>query len=68
MYINEDGKDRSFPVTYLSGAAASKPMIIRGRTTKASLSFTSTAKVVTVQMEDYSGNRSPLVYLRGQAH
>ncbi|WP_081972170.1 endo-beta-N-acetylglucosaminidase [Paenibacillus borealis] len=66
MYINEDGKDRSFPVTYLSDAAANKPMIIRGRTTKASLSFTSTAKVVTAVMEDYSGNKSRPVYLRGR--
>ncbi|WP_086074472.1 endo-beta-N-acetylglucosaminidase [Paenibacillus camerounensis] len=68
MYINEDGKDKSFPVTYLSGSAANKPMIIRGRTTKSSLSFTSTAKVVTAVMEDYSGNKSEPVYLRGPYH
>lgn len=66
MYINEDGQNRSFPVTYLSGAAGMKPMIIRGRTTKAALSFTSTAATVTVVMEDYSGNKSQPVYLKGQ--
>ncbi|QUL53214.1 S-layer homology domain-containing protein [Paenibacillus tritici] len=65
LYINEDGKDRSFPVTYFSGDAANRPMIIRGRTTKASLSFTSTAKVVTAVMEDYSGNKSQPLYLKG---
>lgn len=67
MYINEDGQNRSFPVTYISGADGMKPMIIRGRTTKAALSFNSTAATVTVVMEDYSGNKSQPVYLRGQA-
>lgn len=57
MYVYEDGVPKSFAVTYFSGAAAQRPMIIRGRTTKASLSFTST-KAVTVVMEDYSGNKS----------
>ncbi|MEK5491914.1 S-layer homology domain-containing protein [Paenibacillus sp. FSL R7-0297] len=57
MYVYEDGVPKSFAVTYFSGAAAQKPMIIRGRTTKASLSLTST-KAVTVVMEDYSGNKS----------
>ncbi|WNS44085.1 endo-beta-N-acetylglucosaminidase [Paenibacillus sp. MMS20-IR301] len=57
MYVYEDGAPKSFAVTYFSGTAAQRPMIIRGRTTKASLSFTST-KAVTVVMEDYSGNKS----------
>lgn len=62
MYVYEDGNPKSFATTYSSG---NKPMIIRGRTTKASLSFTSTAKVVHVVMEDYAGNRSKPVYLKG---
>ncbi|MEK5238895.1 hypothetical protein NST99_24700 [Paenibacillus sp. FSL L8-0470] len=63
LYIYEDGVAKSFPTTYSSG---DKPMIIRGRTTKASLSFTSTARVVTAVMEDYNGNRSEPLYLRGK--
>lgn len=58
MYVLEDGVQRSFPVTYFSGAAANRDRIIRGRTTKASLSFVSTARNVSIVMEDYAGNRS----------
>ncbi|MFC3803482.1 S-layer homology domain-containing protein [Cohnella sp. GCM10012308] len=65
MYVYQDGTPKSFAVTYLSGASANKPMIIRGRTTKASLSFASTAQVVSVVMEDYAGNTSEPLYLRG---
>ncbi|MFC4301834.1 hypothetical protein ACFO1S_00105 [Cohnella boryungensis] len=63
MYIYENGVARSFPTTYSTGNQAK---IIRGRTTKAALSFTSTATTVTVVMEDYAGNLSTPVYLRGQ--
>ncbi|AZN42923.1 endo-beta-N-acetylglucosaminidase [Paenibacillus albus] len=62
VYIYEDGKPKLFATTYSVG---NKPMIIRGRSTKASLSFTSTAKVVSAVMEDYSGNQSTPVYLKG---
>ncbi|MNI39921.1 Fibronectin type III domain protein [compost metagenome] len=62
LYVYEDGVAKSFATTYSSG---NKPMIVRGRTTKASLSFRSTAKVVYVVMEDYAGNRSESVYLKG---
>ncbi|MNC46043.1 hypothetical protein D3C75_950380 [compost metagenome] len=65
MYVYEDGIQKSFPVTYFSGSAANRDRIIRGRTTKASLSFTTKAKLVYVIMEDYAGNRSERVYLRG---
>lgn len=64
MYVYEDGELRSFPTTYNVGE---KDRIIRGRTTKDSLSFTSTAQNVYVVMEDYAGNRSEPVYLRGSA-
>ncbi|KWX78531.1 hypothetical protein AMQ84_09230 [Paenibacillus riograndensis] len=62
LYVYEDGAAKSFATTYSSG---NKPMIVRGRTTKASLSFRSTANVVYVVMEDYAGNRSEPVYLKG---
>ncbi|WP_245251022.1 endo-beta-N-acetylglucosaminidase [Paenibacillus turicensis] len=65
MYVYEDGVRKSFPVTYFSGNAANRDKIIRGRTTKASLSFTSHAEVMYVVMEDYAGNLSERVYLRG---
>jgi len=61
LYVYENGTARSFDTTYGTG---SKPMIIRGRSTKASLSFTSTAASVYVVMEDYSGNKSAPLYLR----
>lgn len=64
MYVYEDGKLREFPTTYNVG---NKDRIIRGRTTKASLKFTSTAQNVYVVMEDYAGNRSEPVYLKGKA-
>nr|WP_246096490.1 hypothetical protein [Paenibacillus sinopodophylli] len=63
MYFYENGVAKSFATTYSSGNQAK---IIRGRTTKASLSFTSTAQNVYVVMEDYAGNLSTRVYLRGQ--
>lgn len=62
LYVYEDGAAKSFATTYSSG---NKPMIVRGRTTKASLSFRTTANVVYVVMEDYAGNRSEPVYLKG---
>lgn len=63
MYVYEDGELKSFPTTYSVG---NKDRIIRGRTTKASLSFTSTAQNVYVIMEDYGGNKSEPVYLKGE--
>ncbi|WP_081671759.1 endo-beta-N-acetylglucosaminidase [Paenibacillus antibioticophila] len=66
MYFYEDGELKNFPVTYISGAAGNKDRIIRGRTTKASLSFSSTAENIYVVMEDYAGNKSAPVYLRGK--
>lgn len=63
MYVYEDGALRSFPTTYSVG---DKDRIIRGRTTKASLRFTSAASNVYVIMEDYAGNKSAPVYLRGE--
>lgn len=62
LYVYEDGVLRSFPTTYSVG---NKDRIIRGRTTKASLSFNSTAANVYVIMEDYAGNQSEPVYLKG---
>lgn len=62
MYVYEDGVLKSFPTTYSVG---NKDRIIRGRTTKASLSFTSNANNVYVVMEDYAGNKSEPVYLKG---
>lgn len=56
---------RHFPVTYFSGAEAERNRIIRGRTTKASLSFLSEAKTVYVVLEDYAGNLSEPLFLRG---
>ncbi|OKP97996.1 hypothetical protein A3849_12335 [Paenibacillus sp. P46E] len=61
LYVYENGTPRSFDTTYSSG---SKPRIIRGRTTKASLSFTSAATSVYVVMEDYAGNLSAPLTLR----
>ncbi|NGZ75051.1 endo-beta-N-acetylglucosaminidase [Saccharibacillus alkalitolerans] len=63
LYVYEDGKLRSFPTTYNVG---DRDRIIRGRTTKASLSFVSTASKVEVVLEDYSGNKSEPVVLRGE--
>lgn len=70
MYVYEGGSYetaalRSFPVTYLSGTAAQRDRIIRGRSTKASLRFSSTASTVYVVMEDYAGNKSEPLFLRG---
>lgn len=62
LYVYEDGVLRSFPTTYGVG---DKDRIIRGRSTKASLAFTSTAENVSVILEDYAGNRSEPVVLRG---
>ncbi|WP_341281925.1 hypothetical protein [Paenibacillus sp. FSL H8-0537] len=64
MYVYENGVAKSFPVTYISGSAGSFAKIIRGRTTKASLSFTSTAATVYIVMEDYAGNQSQPLYVR----
>lgn len=63
LYVYEDGKLRSFPTTYNVGE---RDRIIRGRTTKASLSFTSTAENVSVVLEDYSGNKSEPLILKGE--
>lgn len=63
MYVYEDGVLKKFPTTYGVG---DKDRIIRGRTTKACLSFISAAKEVYVVMEDYAGNQSAPVYLRGE--
>ncbi|MCM3702992.1 endo-beta-N-acetylglucosaminidase [Paenibacillus macerans] len=63
MYVYEDGVLKKFPATYSVG---DKDRIIRGRTTKACLSFTSAAKEVYVVMEDYAGNQSAPVYLKGE--
>ncbi|MCQ4086525.1 hypothetical protein [Saccharibacillus sp. JS10] len=63
LYVYEDGKLRSFPTTYNVGE---RDRIIRGRTTKASLSFVSTADEVEVVMEDYSGNLSEPTVLKKQ--
>ncbi|MEJ8306390.1 endo-beta-N-acetylglucosaminidase [Saccharibacillus sacchari] len=63
LYVYEDGKLRSFPTTYNVG---DRDRIIRGRTTKASLNFTSTAAKVEVVLEDYSGNKSEPVVLKGE--
>lgn len=62
LYVYEDGVLRSFPTTYGVG---DKDRIIRGRSTKASLAFSSTAENVYVILEDYAGNRSEPVVLRG---
>ncbi|RCX18159.1 putative repeat protein (TIGR02543 family) [Fontibacillus phaseoli] len=64
MYVYEDGISKSFPVTYISNKTEAK--IIRGRTTKASLAFTSNAQNVYVVMEDNAGNKSTPVYLKGK--
>ncbi len=61
MYVYEDNVLKSFPTTYSVG---NKDRIIRGRSTKASLSFTSNAQLVHVVMEDYAGNKSEPVYLK----
>lgn len=60
MYVYEDGVLKNFPTTYSVG---NRDRIIRGRTTKASLGFVSTAAEVYVVMEDYAGNRSEPVYI-----
>lgn len=57
----EDATLRSFTTTYSQG---NKDRIIRGRSTKASLSFSVTASTAYVVMEDYAGNRSQPVFLR----
>jgi len=62
LYVYEDGVLRSFPTTYGVG---DKDRIIRGRSTKASLAFPSTAENVHVVLEDYAGNQSEPVVLRG---
>ncbi len=66
IYVYEDGQPRSFLVTYLSNNTY-RPMIIRGRSTKACLSFSSTAKFVYLVMEDYTGNKSAPLVLRDSA-
>lgn len=60
LYVYEDGVLKSFPTTYSSG---SFNKIIRGRSTKASLSFKSTASNVQVVIEDYTGNKSEPINL-----
>ncbi|MBD2871846.1 hypothetical protein IDH41_25025 [Paenibacillus sp. IB182493] len=64
LYVYENDTPKSFATTYGVG---DKPVIIRGRTTKASLGFSSEAKSVYVVMEDYAGNRSERTYLRNFA-
>jgi endo-beta-N-acetylglucosaminidase D len=61
MYVYEDGVPKQFATTYSQG---NKSMIIRGRSTKACLSFTSTAQTVSVVMEDYAGNKSSKLYVK----
>lgn len=64
LYVYEDGVAKSFATTYSAG---NKPMIVRGRSTKASLSFNSTAKTVYVVMEDYAGNQSEPVFIKSSS-
>ncbi len=66
MYFYEDGALRNFLVTYLSSNTY-RPMIIRGRSAKACLNFTSTAKFVCIVMEDYAGNKAAPQILREPA-
>lgn len=61
VHFYEDGVEREFEVTYLW---TNRLGIIRGRSSKKCLNFTSTAKTVWVTMEDDSGNLSEPVYLR----
>ncbi|RCX17845.1 endo-beta-N-acetylglucosaminidase D [Anaerobacterium chartisolvens] len=61
MYVYEDGNPKQFATTYSVG---NKPMIIRGRSTKSCLKFTSSAETMYVVMEDYEGNKSERIYLR----
>lgn len=61
LYVYEDGVAKSFATTYSAG---NKEMIVRGRSTKASLSFSSTAKTVYVVMEDYAGNKSEPTFIK----
>lgn len=61
LYVYENGVAMQFSTTYSSGM---KPYIVRGRSTKSSLSITpaSTTSTITLVMEDYAGNKSaPLV-------
>ncbi|WP_194434162.1 endo-beta-N-acetylglucosaminidase [Paenibacillus segetis] len=55
LYVYEDDQPKSFSTTYSAGDFEK---IIRGRTVKSSLSFTTTASKVHVVMEDYAGNLS----------
>ena len=64
MYFYENGTAKTFATTYSQG---NKPMIIRGRSTKASLSVSSSAKNVWVVIEDYAGNLSAPLYLRSDS-
>ena len=61
LYVYQDGVAKTFATTYNQG---NKPMIIRGRSTWTSLSFSSTAKNVSVVIEDYKGNLSAPLFLR----
>lgn len=61
VHFYEDGVERQFEVTYLWTNRAG---IIRGRSSKKCLNFTSTGKMVWVTMEDDSGNLSAPLYLR----
>lgn len=62
LYVYENGTLKSFATTYSVG---NRDRIIRGRTVKASLQFTSTAHTVYLVMEDYAGNLSERLYVRG---
>lgn len=61
LRVYEDGVERKFETTYIWDL---REGIIRGRSSKKCLNFTSTAKMVWVVMEDYAGNRSGEVFLR----
>jgi|GEM_PF-6429098 len=61
MHVYEGGVPKTFSTTYSNG---NRPYIVRGRSQKAALVFSSTNAVVTVVMEDYAGNKSDPVYLR----
>ncbi|WP_019914554.1 endo-beta-N-acetylglucosaminidase [Paenibacillus sp. HW567] len=64
LYVYENGVAMQFDTTYSSGK---KPYIVRGRSTKASLFVTpaSASSTITLVMEDYAGNKSAPVYVRG---
>jgi endo-beta-N-acetylglucosaminidase D len=63
LHVYENGVAMQFDTTYSSGK---KPYIVRGRSTKASLSITpeSPISVITLVMEDYGGNKSTPLILR----